>query len=392
MKMNIIVIGAGMYVCGKGTDEFGTILPALFEWKRSGFDLGQVHVCGTTSESAVEVEKRATILSKKFNEEIQIFAYPLNEKINTNTYLSILNQVSKPVCAIVVVPDHLHYKIIIECLKKGIHTLVVKPLVTKIQDAKELILFQKKYNIYGAVEYHKRFDRSNQKLKEVINNGRIGEPLYFIVEYSQRKTIPTKIFSQWVEKTNIFQYLGIHYVDIIYFSTHAKPLRVMATGQYGFLRDNGINAFDAVHGTVEWKAKNGNIFYSYIFTNWIDPDATSAMSDQKIKVIGTKGRYEADQKYRGIKIVSDDNGTEEVNPDFCSSYVTSSGAMSYKGYGIESIHTFINDVICLYQNRCTIKELEGKRPTFKDAIPSTAVIEGINKSLDNNGSWESVVY
>jgi len=392
MKINIIVIGAGMYVCGKGTDEFGTILPALFEWKRSGGDLGQVHICGTTLESAVEVKNRAEILSKKFSEEIQIYTYPTDEEINTNKYLSILNQLPQPACAIISVPDHLHYTIIRECLKKGIHTLVVKPFVTNIKDANDLVLLQNKYNVYGAVEYHKRFDRSNQKLKEVMNSGKIGDPLYFIVEYSQRKTIPIEKFTQWVEKTNIFQYLGIHYVDILYYSTHAKPLRAMATGQNGFLRANGINAFDAVHGTIEWKSKSGKSFYSYIFTNWIDPDNTSAMSDQKIKVIGTKGRYEANQKYRGIKIISDENGIEEPNPDFCSSYVTSTGTISYKGYGIESVHTYIKDVIGLYQNRYTIKELETKRPTFTDAIPSTAVIEAINKSLENNGSWENIVY
>ena len=33
-KLEIIVIGAGLYVCGKGTSGYGTILPAIFEWKR----------------------------------------------------------------------------------------------------------------------------------------------------------------------------------------------------------------------------------------------------------------------------------------------------------------------------------------------------------------------
>ena len=33
-KLDIIVIGAGLYVCGKGTLGYGTILPAIFEWKR----------------------------------------------------------------------------------------------------------------------------------------------------------------------------------------------------------------------------------------------------------------------------------------------------------------------------------------------------------------------
>ena len=31
-KIDIVVIGAGLYVCGKGTEGYGTILPAIFEW------------------------------------------------------------------------------------------------------------------------------------------------------------------------------------------------------------------------------------------------------------------------------------------------------------------------------------------------------------------------
>ena len=30
-KINVLVIGGGMYVCGRGTDSYGTILPSLLE-------------------------------------------------------------------------------------------------------------------------------------------------------------------------------------------------------------------------------------------------------------------------------------------------------------------------------------------------------------------------
>src|SRR3972149_5716305 len=108
--------------------------------------------------------------------------------------------------------------------------------------------------------------------------------------------------------SNIFQYLGIHYVDIIYWATGAVPLRVMATGQKNYLLSKGIDTYDSIQAVIEWKTASGIIFNSSFFTNWIDPENTSAMSDQRIKVIGTKGRYEADQKNRGIRIVTDENG------------------------------------------------------------------------------------
>ena len=42
--------------------------------------------------------------------------------------------------------------------------------------------------------------------------------------------------------------------------------------------------------------KKGNNFIQSIHVNWIDPETSSAVSDQKLKFIGTKGRVELDQK------------------------------------------------------------------------------------------------
>ena len=42
------------------------------------------------------------------------------------------------------------------------------------------------------------------------------------------------------------------------------------------------------------------------------------MSDQKINVVGTKGRFQADQKHRGVQVVQDELGIQEINPYFCT--------------------------------------------------------------------------
>ena len=45
-------------------------------------------------------------------------------------------------------------------------------------------------------------------------------------------------------------------------------------------------------------------------------ETSSSMSDQKIKFVGTKGRFEGDQKNRGIIVNSDTSQIEHINPDF----------------------------------------------------------------------------
>src|SRR3989338_2360176 len=133
----------------------------------------------------------------------------------------------------------------------------------------------------------------------------------------------------------------------------------------------------------------GKQFSSSILTNWVDPSGTSAMSDQKIKVIGTKGRFESDQKNRGITMVSDERGIEEPNPYFCASY-GAAGSVTYRGYGIDSVKQFLSDVYRIENGELRAGELEGKRPTFKQSTVPTAILEGVNKSLKNGGRWIDV--
>jgi len=384
--LNILVIGTGMYVCGRGTDGYGTILPAIYEWKKSGF-VGDIFIAGTQSEGIRIIREKAEALDKLYGFTLNINYYPKNEMNDPEAYKKAIRDIPKPACAIVAVPDNLHRAVAGYALENELHTLVVKPLAPTIKETLELVELQKKHNVYCAVEFHKRYDRSNLKLRDTITGGKIGDPLYFVVQYSQRKSIPEERFKSWVKTTNIFQYLGIHYVDIIYFATGALPRRAMAIGQKNYLLSKGIDAYDSIQAVIEWQMRSGAIFTSSFFTNWIDPENTSAMSDQKIKVIGTRGRYEADQKCRGISLVTDGNGIEEPNPDFCSAYGVSNGDVAFQGYGIDSVLQFFRDIKHISAGHLKLKDFEGKRPTFRDSIVPTVVMEAVNRSLENDGKW-----
>ena len=387
-SLNILIIGAGMYVCGRGTDEYGTIMPAVLEWTKEN-NLGDVYVAATGPKSVRVAKRKINQLQRKMDVAVSLTYFPQGKRQDEECYKEALKRIPKPAVCIVAVPDNLHKDIAATAMKEGLHTLVVKPLAPTTKEVYELIDIQKKKNVYCAVEFHKRFDYANLKLKDTIEQGVIGELLYFVAEFSQRKSMPTKIFKKWVETTNVFQYLGIHYVDIIYFVTGAVPERVMAIGQKGWLLSRGINTYDSIQGIIEWKMPSGKRFSSYILTNWIDPESTSAISDQKIKVIGTKGRLESDQKSRGITIVTDKKGVEEPNPYFCSAYGPV-GKISYRGYGIDSIRQFLNDVFKIEEGTLRIGDLEGKRPTFKDSIVPTQVLEAVNKTLRDGGTWVDI--
>jgi predicted dehydrogenase len=174
------------------------------------------------------------------------------------------------------------------------------------------------------------------------------------------------------------------------FTTNAKPKRVMAVGQKKWLPDQGLDAYDSIQCFIEWIEPNGNVFTQVILTNWIDPESSSSMSDQKIKVVGTKGRFESDQKNRGININIDGLGVNQPNPYFCTEYGDKAGKKKWKGYGIDSVTEFLSDVTKINSGVVTRESLNAERPIFSEALISTSVVEAAHASLMQNNIWKNV--
>lgn len=389
-KLDVIVIGAGLYVCGKGTSGYGTILPAIFEWIRHNEGVGEIHFVSTSVKSSKELLQKARDLEIKTGVKVNVKTHPDNGSKNENAYKQVLDNIKGLACAIVAVPDHLHFQITKDCLEAGLHTLVVKPLTPTYDEGLDLVNLAKQNDLYGAVEFHKRWDKSNIILRDKVKSGVLGTPLNCWVEYSQRKSVPILFFKDWASQTSILQYLGVHYIDVVRFVTSASPKRVMAIGQKSEIIQHGIDTFDAIQCIIEWETPDGAPFTETILTNWIDPENSTAMSDQKIKFVGTKGRYEADQKERGIRINADDIGVEHINPDFCMPYGSKDGDIQWRGYGIESITTFLNDVIAIKKGLKMVKDLQFNRPSFQESLISSSVIEGAHRSLENGSNWQVV--
>jgi predicted dehydrogenase len=384
--VNVLVVGAGMYVSGIGTDGLGTVVPALCQASKEGLVRG-VSIAATNAANRETVLLKAASAQQMLGTNVAI-SYEPHMTDDDRTYLRIADSASVD-CAIVAVPDHLHFEVARELLRRGLHVLLVKPFVPTLAEADEIVALQRAKGVYGAVEFHKRFDEANLRIKKLLRGGAIGDVSYVLVEFSQRRTIPLQFFKAWAARSNIFQYLGVHYVDMIYFCTGARPRRVLATGQKNLLAARGIDTWDAVQAVIEWDS-NGKRFVSHLLTNWIDPATSSSISDQKIKWIGTEGRIESDQKDRGLSIVSESGGVQHINPYFSEFLPDANDGLEFRGYGFASIQQFLRDVAALRAGDATVESLDQARATFAQARVSTAVIEAANKSLAKGGEWVAI--
>lgn len=387
--MKILVVGAGMYVTGREGTGIGTILSSLAECSRS-IDINMVTVIARKPENSNSVSEAADRINQLIGTSLKIEYRAMSGDALQD--IPLICSGTKFDCAIISVPDHLHYIYAKTLMEYTIPILVVKPLTPTLNEALDLVSVQTRADVYAAVEFHKRWDATNLWVKKTLSASNLGKLQYFTVEYSQKISIPITTFRGWSDKTNIFQYLGVHYVDLIYFLTGYLPKRAMAIGSNGILREQGIDTWDAVHATILWQKPNetSEVFVSCFATSWIDPLCTSAMSDQKYKIVGTRGRIECDQKNRGLELVHENVGIQQINPYFSDYLPGDDGKLRFVGYGHNSISRFITDVIDLSNGRSSIKELESCRPTIRQALVSTAVIDAVNRSLKDNSLWQDI--
>lgn len=387
--MNILVVGAGMYVTGRRGSGNGTILSSLAEVSRN-LPIRTVTIVATDPGNEAFVAEAAARINTTLETSLNVI-YRTAQGTAVSS-IPVLCSEMRYDAAIVSVPDHLHFDYVSVLLRMGVPCLVVKPLTPTLVEAQELERVRMTAGVYSAVEFHKRWDSTNLWVRKTLEEKKLGKLLYFTVDYSQKITMPLTTFRGWSDRTNIFQYLGVHYVDLIWFLTRFEPKRVMAVGMDGALRQQGIATWDSVHASIIWQNPDDpdDSFISQFTTNWIDPACTSAMSDQKFKVIGTLGRIECDQKNRGLELVHKDSGIQQINPYFSEYLPDADGRLTFCGYGHESIRQFVLDVHDLASGKTSIANLERCRPTLRQSLVSTAVIDSANLSLKDNSIWKDV--
>jgi len=386
VPVDLLIVGAGAYVCGTGPDQLGTVLPTALGLQRDG-RVGRLRVAATRPESAEACREKVARLAGLLRCEPDVEILPGGGGPDPEAYLAAAARSPAPQAAVVVVPDALHHAVTSRLLDRGLHCLVVKPLAPTAAEARDLAERARRRDLLGQVEFHKRFDDANRLLRREASRGSLGEIASVLVEYSQRRSIPLGAFRRWAATSHPFQYLGVHYVDLVQHALGARPLRACAVGSRRLLAGEGIDTWDSVQALVAWRGPRGETFHASYATSWVDPEASTAMSNQIVKVIGTRARFDSDQKNRGVELVGG-SATEAVNPYF-SQLLPGPGdepPLTAEGYGPRSVAGFVEDVEAFRAGR--------RRPSvacsFDEAVVSSAVSEAVTRSLEDGGAWKPV--
>lgn len=284
----------------------------------------------------------------------------------------------KPDALCVVTPDHLHYRIVMDCLSAGLPTLVEKPFATDLAQAKEMAQKAREQEVFLQVDFHKRFDPYHIDLKMRIENGELGTIQYGYCWIEDVLNVGTSMIGKksWEDQGSPAWFLGIHMIDLTYWMMGMpKPVTVYANGFKGKLLSMGIDIYDSVKADVTYE--NG-VVVTYD-SSVILPDSHEASVRQGVKIVGTEGFMEVNSQYRGARGCCTARGMETPNLGGRHRTYRKLGGINTRGYLNDSIYDFIEN-LTLLRNGKTMMDLEGKYASPEQGIESTKIGVAIHES------------
>lgn len=278
----------------------------------------------------------------------------------------------------VATPDHLHTEAILAGLGAGAHVVTEKPMCLRIQEADCIIEAAHASGRIVAVDMHKRYDPDHMRVRAQVMT-EIGEPLYGQAYLEEPLEVSTSTF-KWVEQSDPFSYVGAHWVDLIWHYYHSLPVSLTAVGQKKLLQRKGINAFDAVQARVDY-ANGMSIWYH---NNWITAPDFEGPVNQGHELVGTLGKVESDQQYRGFRWWSHGKGSRTANNHFTRDVPRPDGSAAYVGYGVDSLIASICAACRVKFLGAKPESLEADYPTAKDARIVAGILHAAAAVRDRN--------
>ena len=73
-----------------------------------------------------------------------------------------------------------HYEPAMQALRAGKHVFVEKPISNDVREAREMVQYAAEHDLYLACDLNHYFTKPADRAKELIREGRIGEPVYIL--------------------------------------------------------------------------------------------------------------------------------------------------------------------------------------------------------------------
>lgn len=345
--LDVTIVGAGMIVHDQ-------LLPAFYQLRRQGL-VGEITVCARSSRGIRTLLDSPTLRAAFPDQQFRPVPHPESDPadVDEQRYLDVLKRARPRNLVVVAVPDHLHRDVVLAALHHNQHVICVKPLVLRVEHSFEIEREARARNLFVGIDYHKRFDERNLAARLRYRQGFFGELRLASARLFEKWFYRHSNFQTWctVDNTDVFSYVGCHYVDLVAFITGLLPVAVSVYA----LRDrypNGNEGYLWTDARIIWD--NGACLN--VQNGFAVPDAAPGANAQGLTLYCSTpargGWLEHSDQFRGVRhcYVQSPGGPAptlyvEPNPDFFHYVDTGGPGLTPTGYGFRSIEALVRAAI-----------------------------------------------
>jgi len=217
-----------------------------------------------------------------------VLAQSVGEKYRVSEVCDSLEELlQKDIDAVyIATPVFCHKEQAIAAMRAGKHVLIEKPVGLTVEDAKELKEIASDAGVKLGVALMMRFHTHHQAIKELIDDGKLGEIVSIRTQFS---CWYPDMEGSWRQKKALggggaLIDLGVHCIDLLQYITALKACGVMA------LCDTQTFRYE-VDDSVSLVMKMDNGAHAYVDANFNIPDDAA---QSRLEIYGTKGSIIAD--------------------------------------------------------------------------------------------------
>lgn len=250
----------------------------------------------------------------------------------------------------VATPDDRHFESAKLALEAGKHVLIEKPSVLTLQQLDALDELSRRNNVLAKVVYHKLGDPDHKKLRTHYVDGNLKHVNNGYCTLLEPKSISGSQFAEWIQGRNPGTYVAVHYIKLIDFTFHSdwKLTRITCNGQRGLVGPPTGNTWDSVQLQIVYAYPDGREAAFDIHTSWVTPDNFPGYVDQEVQFRFDNGVWCAHQRKRGVEMTIENRTPCELkitpNHHYNGSFLEPWGERSQRGYGIEIVQKFFEEV------------------------------------------------
>jgi predicted dehydrogenase len=263
----------------------------------------------------------------------------------------------------VATPDNFHKQPVVDSLHAGCHVFVEKPLTTSQEEAEEIYRVVQKTKKKLQIDFNHRWLSPYHKIKEMVLNGELGEPIIAYARKNNPLYVPTEMIGKWSSKTSPAWFLSTHDIDLVNWWFDADPVEAYAKGIKKVLVEKGFDTFDGIQALVSFEGGKFATFEAI----WVYPNSSPYMPDSYMELVGTKGTTHIDRQAEAIDAMVENK------------FVCPRTFLNYKVFD-EWQGAY---PACVKAFLYAIENNTEPHVSAKDGVRNTAILQAIHKSLDS---------